>query len=193
MNQLLSARKQMEKMMKQMGKGKMPGLPPELMKAQGGEMAARMRLTRVGSKKNPIYRVVVADSRSPRDGRFIEIVGRYNPQTDPSTIEFDDDKVRRVARAGRPAVETVARLLKIKNAVWPSSWRTSRGSSSTTPTRSRSRRSERDDAIVYRLHVAPEDVGKVIGRQGRIARALRAIVRAGGARQRRRLLLEIAE
>jgi len=46
-----------------------------------------MRLTRIGSKKNPIYRVVVADSRSPRDGRFIEIVGRYNPQTDPSTIE----------------------------------------------------------------------------------------------------------
>ena len=51
-------------------------------------MAVRMRLTRVGSKKNPIYRVVVADSRSPRDGKFIEIVGRYNPQTDPSTIFF---------------------------------------------------------------------------------------------------------
>ena len=56
-------------------------------------MAVRMRLTRIGSKKNPIYRVVVADSRSPRDGRFIEIVGRYNPQTDPSTIELDEAKV----------------------------------------------------------------------------------------------------
>ncbi len=52
---------------------------------------------------------------------------------------------------------------------------------------------ERDDAVVLRLHVAKEDVGKVIGRQGRIARALRAIVRAGGARQRRRLILEIAD
>jgi uncharacterized protein len=52
---------------------------------------------------------------------------------------------------------------------------------------------ERDDAIVLRLHVAKDDVGKVIGRQGRIARALRAIVRAGGARQRRRLILEIAD
>ncbi|HEX2287225.1 MAG TPA: KH domain-containing protein [Gaiellaceae bacterium] len=51
----------------------------------------------------------------------------------------------------------------------------------------------RDDAVVLRLHVAKEDVGKVIGRQGRIARALRAIVRAGGARQRRRLILEIAD
>ena len=52
---------------------------------------------------------------------------------------------------------------------------------------------ERDDAIVLRLHVAKDDVGKVIGRQGRIARALRALVRAGGARQRRRLILEIAD
>ena len=57
-------------------------------------MAVRMRLTRVGSKKNPIYRVVAADSRSPRDGKFIEIVGRYNPQTEPSTIELDEDKVK---------------------------------------------------------------------------------------------------
>ena len=69
-------------------------------------MAARMRLARVGSKKNPIYRVVVADSRSPRDGRFIEIVGRYNPQTDPSTIELDDDKVRRWLEQGVQPSET---------------------------------------------------------------------------------------
>ena len=65
-------------------------------------MAAKIRLARVGSKKNPIYRVVVADSRSPRDGRFIEIVGRYNPQTDPSTIELDEAKIEDwVARAPR--------------------------------------------------------------------------------------------
>ena len=53
-------------------------------------MAVKLRLTRSGSKKNPIYRVVAADSRAPRDGKFLEIVGRYNPQTDPSTIEFDN-------------------------------------------------------------------------------------------------------
>jgi len=52
---------------------------------------------------------------------------------------------------------------------------------------------ERDDAVVFRLHVAPDDVGKVIGRQGRLARALRTLVRAGGARSRARMLLEIAE
>ncbi len=74
-----------------------------------------MRLTRVGSKKNPIYRVVVADSRSPRDGRFIDIVGRYNPQTEPSTIELDEAKVREWLDKGAQPTESVARLLKIKN------------------------------------------------------------------------------
>jgi small subunit ribosomal protein S16 len=78
-------------------------------------MAVRMRLTRVGSKKNPIYRVVVADSRSPRDGKFIEIVGRYNPQTDPSTIELDEDKVKKWLDKGAQPSGTVSRLLKIKN------------------------------------------------------------------------------
>ena len=80
-------------------------------------MAARMRLARVGSKKNPIYRVVVADSRAKRDGRFIEIVGRYNPQTEPSTIEFDEDKVREWLSKGVQPSDSVARLLKAKNLV----------------------------------------------------------------------------
>jgi small subunit ribosomal protein S16 len=80
-------------------------------------MAARMRLARVGSKKNPIYRVVVADSRAPRDGRFIEIVGRYNPQTEPSTIELDEERIRDWLGKGVQPSETVARLLKIKNIV----------------------------------------------------------------------------
>jgi small subunit ribosomal protein S16 len=74
-----------------------------------------MRLTRVGSKKNPIYRVVIADSRSPRDGKFIEIVGRYNPQTEPSIIEFDEDKVRGWLEKGAQPSAPVERLLKAKN------------------------------------------------------------------------------
>ncbi len=78
-------------------------------------MAVRMRLTRVGSKKNPIYRVVVADSRSPRDGKFIEIVGRYNPQTDPSTIELDEGKVKDWLSKGVQPSNAVSRLLKAKN------------------------------------------------------------------------------
>jgi len=75
-------------------------------------MAVRMRLTRVGSKKNPIYRVVVADSRSPRDGKFIEIVGRYNPQTQPSTIEIDEAKVKDWISKGAQPTDSVKRLMK---------------------------------------------------------------------------------
>ena len=78
-------------------------------------MAVRMRLTRVGSKKNPIYRVVVADQRSPRDGRFIDIVGRYNPQTEPSLIEFDETKVKDWLGKGAQPSDAVSRLLKAKN------------------------------------------------------------------------------
>lgn len=78
-------------------------------------MAVRMRLARVGSKKNPVYRVVVTDSRSPRDGKFIEIVGRYNPQTDPSTIELDEAKVKDWLGKGVQPSNAVARLLKAKN------------------------------------------------------------------------------
>jgi len=75
-------------------------------------MATRIRLARVGSKKNPIYRVVVADGRSPRDGRFIEIVGRYNPQTSPSTIDLDGDKIRDWVSKGAQPSDSVKRLMK---------------------------------------------------------------------------------
>ena len=77
-------------------------------------MAVKLRLTRVGSKKNPVYRIVAADSRSPRDGKFLEIVGRYNPQTDPSTIELDEEKVRDWLSKGARPTNTVKRLLKAK-------------------------------------------------------------------------------
>ncbi len=75
-------------------------------------MAAKIRLARVGSKKNPIYRVVVADSRSPRDGRFIEIVGRYNPQTEPSTIVLEEERIKDWLAKGAQPSAPVKRLLK---------------------------------------------------------------------------------
>jgi small subunit ribosomal protein S16 len=77
-------------------------------------LAVKLRLTRVGSKKNPIYRVVAADARAPRDGKFLEIVGRYNPQTEPSTIELDEAKVKDWLSKGAQPTEPVARLLKVK-------------------------------------------------------------------------------
>jgi small subunit ribosomal protein S16 len=77
-------------------------------------LAVKLRLTRVGSKKNPVYRIVAADSRSPRDGKFLEIVGRYNPQTDPSTIEVNEERVKDWLSKGAQPSETVQRLLKAK-------------------------------------------------------------------------------
>jgi small subunit ribosomal protein S16 len=75
-------------------------------------MSVRIRLTRVGSKKNPIWRVVVADQRSPRDGRFIETIGRYNAQTDPSTIVLDKPRLEHWLERGAQPTNTVRNLIK---------------------------------------------------------------------------------
>jgi small subunit ribosomal protein S16 len=75
-------------------------------------MSVRIRLTRVGSKKNPIWRVVVADQRSPRDGRFIETIGQYNAQTDPSTIVLDKERVDHWLERGAQPTGTVKSLIK---------------------------------------------------------------------------------
>ena len=119
MNQLLNARKQMAKMVKQIGQGEdaqpavdRGGAEASLEAERKDRMATRIRLARVGSKKNPIYRVVVADARSPRDGRFIEIVGRYNPQTDPSTISLDAEKIQEWIGKGAQPSDSVKRLMK---------------------------------------------------------------------------------
>ncbi len=77
-------------------------------------MAVRIRLRRVGSKKNPIWRIVVADKRSPRDGRSIETIGRYNAQTEPSIIEIDEERANYWLEKGAQPSEKVAGLLRIK-------------------------------------------------------------------------------
>jgi small subunit ribosomal protein S16 len=75
-------------------------------------MAVRLRLTRVGGRKDPIWRVVVADQRSPRDGRFIETVGQYNPQTQPSTIRLNEERIRDWLAKGAQPTPQVRKLLK---------------------------------------------------------------------------------
>lgn len=77
-------------------------------------MSVRLRLTRVGARKNPVWRVVVADQRSPRDGRVIETIGHYNAQTNPSTIVIDEQRAKSwLARGAQPS-NTVAKLLRIQ-------------------------------------------------------------------------------
>jgi small subunit ribosomal protein S16 len=75
-------------------------------------VAVSMRLTRVGGRKDPVWRVVVADKRSPRDGRFIETVGRYNAQTEPSTIVLDEERIRYWLGQGAQPSDTVKKLLR---------------------------------------------------------------------------------
>ena len=82
-------------------------------------MAVSMRLTRVGGRKDPVWRVVVADSRSPRDGRFIETIGRYNAQTEPSEIVLDEERVRHWIERGAQPSDTVRRLMRIKGIAAP--------------------------------------------------------------------------
>ena len=74
-------------------------------------MSVKIRLTRKGDKKSPFYRVVVADSRSPRDGRFIDIIGTYNPLTNPAEIKIDDDKANKWLSNGAVPTETAKSLL----------------------------------------------------------------------------------
>ena len=141
-NQLIKQFGQMQKIMRQVQQGKIPSLqqlgrglrasgrgPPrqrsrmlcrrsqpsgiqELPERQ--QLSVRIRLTRVGARNNPVWRVVAADQRSPRDGRFIEVLGHYNPQTDPSTIELDEERVLSWLRNGAQPCGTVKKLLKAK-------------------------------------------------------------------------------
>ncbi len=75
-------------------------------------MAVKIRLKRLGAKKTPFYRVVVADERSPRDGKFIEEIGYYNPLTDPVEIKIDAEKAQKWIKNGAQPTETVRSLLK---------------------------------------------------------------------------------
>ncbi len=75
-------------------------------------MAVKIRLRRVGAKKAPFYRIVVADSRFPRDGRFIEEIGYYNPMTDPSDVKVDAEKAKKWIANGAQPTDTVRTLLK---------------------------------------------------------------------------------
>lgn len=73
----------------------------------------KIRLQRVGAKKAPFYHIVVADSRSPRDGKIIEKVGTYNPMTEPATIEIDKDKVAEWVKNGAKPTDTVKKLIEV--------------------------------------------------------------------------------
>ena len=76
-------------------------------------MAVKIRLRRMGQKKAPFYRIIVADSRSPRDGKYIEEIGTYNPNTDPSTFNVDEEAAKRWLANGAQPTEVVGKIFKL--------------------------------------------------------------------------------
>ncbi|MDD3184895.1 MAG: 30S ribosomal protein S16 [Anaerostipes sp.] len=76
-------------------------------------MAVKMRLKRLGQKKAPFYRVVVADSRAPRDGKFIQEIGTYDPNQEPSVVKIDEEAAKKWLSEGAQPTDTVAKLLKV--------------------------------------------------------------------------------
>ena len=80
-------------------------------------MAVKIRLTRLGDKKSPFYRVIVADSRSPRDGKFIDLLGTYNPLTNPAEIKIDNEKAKEWIRNGAQPTDTARDLLVKSGAI----------------------------------------------------------------------------
>ena len=143
-------------------------------------MAVKIRLARHGAHKAPYYRIVVADSRARRDGRYIEQVGTYNPLTEPKKVTMDLEKIDGWIAQGAKPTETVARLLIAPLVEFPDEVEVT-----STETE--------DGSTLIEVSVNPEDVGRVIGRQGRIIKAIRTLSRAAGSRHDLRIEVELID
>ena len=173
-------------------------------------MAVKIRLRRMGAKKAPFYRIVVADSRYPRDGRFIEEIGYYNPQENPAVLKVDTEKAQEVDCQRRPAhrhregpAEESRRIISAdvagisncerKDWIMKELLITIAKGLVEDPDAVEVVQDEPDEegVIVFHLHVAPDDMGRVIGKQGRIAKAMRTVMRAAAVRQNAKVSVEI--
>ena len=131
-------------------------------------MAVKIRLKRLGEKKSPFYRIIVADSRSPRNGRFIEEIGTYDPNYDPCKLNVDAELAKKWLANGAQPTEVVGNPDEVV----------------VTET-------QKDKAIVVNLKVASSDIGKVIGKSGRIAKSIRAVVSAAASKTDKKVIVEI--
>ena len=161
-------------------------------------MAVKIRLRRMGATKAPFYRIVVADSRYPRDGRFIEEIGTYNPLTDPAEINIDAEKVQKWIKNGAQPTDIVRKLLK--KAVFKRKFglifmkellEFIAKSLVENPAEVTVTQIENDTSIILELRVAQGDTGKVIGRQGKIAKAIRTVVRSAASKEKKKIIVDI--
>ena len=147
-------------------------------------MSVKIRLKRIGAKKAPFYRVVVADSRYPRDGRFIEEIGYYNPLTNPVDIKIDSEKAQKWIKNGAQPTETVKSLLK-KAGITARAIVDSPEDVVVTVTE------ESETSISLKLTVAAPDMGKVIGKHGKIAKAIRQLMKAAANGTGKKVTIDI--
>ena len=131
----------------------------------------KIRLRRMGAKKRPFYRIVVADARSPRDGRFIEEVGFYNPMG-TKEIKINEDRAKHWLETGAQPTDIVKSLVE-------------------KPDEVQITENHGEYSMIIELRVSQDDMGKVIGKQGRIARAIRTILKAASVKENKKVTLEI--
>ena len=162
----------------------------------------KIRLKRMGYKRHPFYRIVVADARSPRDGRFIDEIGTYDPNQEPSVVKVDAEAAKKWLANGAQPTETVAKLLKqagiekqdlggysqMKELV-----EVIAKSLVDHPEQVEVIETSKDDAIYVELKVAQEDMGKVIGKQGRIAKSIRTVVKAAASKGDKKVIVDIKQ
>ena len=161
----------------------------------------KIRLRRMGAKKAPFYRIIVADARSPRDGRCIEEIGVYNPLTEPATLSVDAEKAQNWIKNGAQPTDTVRGLLKkagvLKNPLRRIAMKElllyMAKNLVDNPEEVSVTETQNEEGIVLQLRVAPGDMGKVIGRQGRIAKEIRAIVKAVAQRTGEKVSVDIVD
>ena len=160
----------------------------------------KIRLRRMGAKKAPFYRVVVADSRYPRDGRFIEEIGTYNPCVSPAEIKIDAERAQEWIKTGAQPTDTVRELLKKVNALSEHGVQEMKDlllyiarSLVEHPDDVTVTEKQGADELTLELRVAPDDMGKVIGRQGRIAKEIRTVVRSYAQRTGVKVSVDIVD
>ena len=167
----------------------------------------KIRLRRMGAKKTPFYRIVVADSRYPRDGRFIEEIGTYNPLAEPAVVNVNADRAQEWIKNGAQPTDTVRALLKKSGAIASSRRnRAKPGKAGLTmeelvryiastlvdhPEQVQVKTVDNPESVIIELSVGPDDMGKVIGKQGRIAKSIRSVVKAATARSEKPVFVEI--
>ena len=164
-------------------------------------MAVKIRLRRMGQKKAPFYRIVVADSKSPRDGRFIEEIGTYDPTQEPSVYKVDEEAAKKWLANGAQPTDVVAKIFKLAGIeklsgrclVMKELVEVIAKSLVDCPQEVAVTETDENDAIFVELKVAASDMGKVIGRQGRIAKAIRTVVKAASSKSEKKVVVDILQ